>query len=340
MLFFWSIFTWIAAFPLSRHHRISGEPVLPEKASPRRMVRWLIPVALAAGLLIFPGLASWLFSPRSPEPSTVIATIKSTRMGLWMDAKPVEPGTSLGTGVWEWQSGLVELETQDHTTLTVEAPARLEIKSPLLARLLTGRMVVRMEKGKSGFVVEMPRLRVTDLGTEFGVGVTPGGESLLQVFEGKVRAETAGQTTAKEIEAGESVTANAQGNLAPAGFKEDRFIRRFPARGSSPAGEGGILYSKSTLDAVRVAPVRSPVTVDGDLAEWNRAGRFRAACLPPFADTYFLEGAMMYDRESLYLAAHVGDPLPMRNTSRDGMEFGGRERYRAPLDRPDAGMAA
>jgi hypothetical protein len=65
------------------------------------------------------------------------------------------------------------------------------------------------------------------------------------------------------------------------------------------------------------------VTVDGSLSEWDRSVTFRTACEPPFASTYFVEGMMMYDPANLYLAAHVGDPSPMNNSSRPGMEFAG-----------------
>ena len=32
---------------------------------------------------------------------------------------------------------------------------------------------------------------------------------------------------------------------------------------------------------------------------------------------------MMYDATHLYVAAHVGDPEPMRNASREGFQFAG-----------------
>jgi hypothetical protein len=55
------------------------------------------------------------------------------------------------------------------------------------------------------------------------------------------------------------------------------------------------------------------VVIDGELSEWNDAASFRAACEPPYGDTYFVQGRMMYDRDFLYIAAEVGDPFPMRN---------------------------
>jgi len=57
--------------------------------------------------------------------------------------------------------------------------------------------------------------------------------------------------------------------------------------------------------------------------EWNRSTFFKSACEPPYAATYFVEGAMMYDATHLYVAAHVGDPEPMRNASGDDFLFAG-----------------
>jgi hypothetical protein len=247
---------------------------------------------------------------------------KASLHGQWTDGSEVTAGAPLHSGVWELQSGLVEIETTSGTTLMVEAPARFELVDALHARLMTGNVVVRMPKGKSGFVIELPQMRVTDLGTEFGVSVSPDGESRVQVFEGKVRAESLTVSGRKELTVGESLLCKTDGTLSSEKSREDRFVRRFPPRSSSDQ-PGGALYSRSTVDAVRIAAPITPVTIDGDLSEWNRANAFRSACLPPYSDSYFVEGMMSYDAENLYIGAHVGDPEPMRNVARDIMDFAG-----------------
>ena len=101
-------------------------------------------------------------------------------------------GAAVAAGAWELHSGLVELEVASGTSLLVEAPASFELLDTRHVRLLAGSLVVRMPKGESGFVVEMPQMRVTDLGTEFGTSVASDGKSRVQVFDGKVRAESRG----------------------------------------------------------------------------------------------------------------------------------------------------
>jgi hypothetical protein len=55
------------------------------------------------------------------------------------------------------------------------------------------------------------------------------------------------------------------------------------------------------------------VTIDGDLSDWDLSGTFEARCSGPFAESYYVHGSMMYDEQHLYVAARVGDPMPMRN---------------------------
>ena len=303
-------------------------PVLVErgevKASRWKVVslRWALP--LAAAVVVLLAIARMWLPNRLSEGSltSAMAVVKASLHGQWVDGSEVKAGTPLPPGAFELQSGLVEIETTSGTTLMVEAPARFELIDPLHGRLMAGNVVVRMAKGNSGFVIDLPHMRVTDLGTEFGVSAAPDGESRVQVFDGKVRAESVSVPGSKELTIGESVVCKTDGTLAPEPSREDRFVRRLPPR--SPGDEpGGVLYSRSTVDAVRIAPPAAVVVIDGDLAEWNRANAFRSACLPPYSNTYFVEGMMSYDAANLYIGAHVGDPEPMRNVATDIMDFAG-----------------
>lgn len=280
--------------------------------------RHLLPIAALVALL---AVAAFLFIPRTTGRGNTVATIRATLHGQWADGSEVSSGTEISAGLWELQTGLVELETQPGTVLLLEGPASIEIKDRLHARLISGNLVVRMPKGESGFVVDMPRMKVTDLGTEFGVSVSASGESRVQVFDGKVRAESAGQDR-RELIAGETVLCSLTGAMSDTDFDEDRFIRKFPP--PRPGYQaGGPLYSRSTLHSVDAPHARGSVTIDGDLSEWNPAAAFHTACEPPYESTYFVRGGMMYDAEFLYLSGNVGDPEPMRNAARPGMEFAG-----------------
>lgn len=54
--------------------------------------------------------------------------------------------------------------------------------------------------------------------------------------------------------------------------------------------------------------------MDGDLSDWTSDGLFRSEREGPGASQDSLEGGMRYDANFLHIAAHLGDPAPMRNT--------------------------
>ena len=262
-------------------------------------------------------------APRQPgaDSGPVLAVVRETLHGRWADGREVRVSESVGRGGWSLQNGLISLAGADGVELLIEGPAVGEWLGAQHLRLTSGTVVVRMPKGRSGFVVETAQMRVTDLGTEFGVSVSSSGEERVQVYDGLVRTEATASRATRELKAGSGLRCSASSELAPAAFIEDRFIRRMPR--TTPATPGGPLYNRSAVESVAVTRATNEVSVDGQLTDWNRGTFFKSACEPPYAATYFVEGGMMYDATHLYVAAHVGDPEPMRNSSRDGFQFAG-----------------
>jgi hypothetical protein len=157
-----------------------------------------------------------------------------------------------------------------------------------------------------------------DLGTEFGISVASDRGTVVQVFDGLVVAElkksdASGKQTYRLV-AGETVRIDASDTveLQNADFSHERFLRTF-SRPSVHEGDELIPFKPSQIAAIEVGAASGPVTIDGDLSEWNLSGRFEARCAEPFAKSYYVQGAMMYDARYLYIAARVGDPMPMRN---------------------------
>jgi len=66
-------------------------------------------------------------------------------------------------------------------------------------------------------------------------------------------------------------------------------------------------------DSVHLMPAPGKVTIDGDLADWDKSGEFYTYRFEDQRDKYNLRGYMMYDAEHLYIAAHIGDRSPMMN---------------------------
>lgn len=285
-----------------------------------RMIRRALPFAAALALL-----AGWLQQRFIPAPGSAdrsLATITRSLHGRWTNGREVQPAESISSGAHQLQSGLLELTTPSGVKLLLEGPSSIEWIEPTRIRLLAGNIVVRMPKGESGFVVETSLVKVTDLGTEFGVGLNQEGQTQVQVFSGRVFTELSGLDAGRELKSGDTLVYSRAGEIFEPVYSEDRFIRRFP-KIPPPQQAGGALYNESRTEAITAFPAPENMVLDADLSEWKHARGFRSACLPPYGSTYFVEGMMMYDDRNLYLAAHVGDPDPMLNASRPGMEFAG-----------------
>ncbi len=72
-------------------------------------------------------------------------------------------------------------------------------------------------------------------------------------------------------------------------------------------------YNRPSRDTLEVTRTRVPISVDGELWEWDAAQFFESRCREPFGEHYHVRGALMYDDRHLYVAAVVGDPSPLRS---------------------------
>jgi hypothetical protein len=94
--------------------------------------------------------------------------------------------------VFRVTSGSATLDLPNVGQIVLEGPTELELLDPMRARLRQGRIRARVTEA-SGFVVEYPDGKVTDLGTEFGISVPPAGtvdaRTSLVVFDGAVDLE-------------------------------------------------------------------------------------------------------------------------------------------------------
>jgi len=102
-------------------------------------------------------------------------------------------------------------------SLLVEAPANLRLVDATNTALNAGRIVVRVPPAAVGFAVDTPKARIVDLGTEFGVAVEPGRETVVQVFAGSVVAELKGPDASggksRRVTAGETVQIDISGSV-------------------------------------------------------------------------------------------------------------------------------
>jgi len=279
------------------------------------------PLLATAGLLVVAAVAAlvWPFlAPPQAEQPEFLATLTRATGCVWGGPTYPEPGGRLTAGRLSLRQGIAEIRLANGVDLLLEGPADLEIVHVANSALHAGRVVVRVPPMAKGYAVDTRTAKLIDMGTEFGVSVDPERETVVQVFAGTVVAELkkpdpSGRRS-RRLVAGETARIEPSGTveLQQVAFSHERFLRTF----STPSvheGDELIPFKPSRISSLDVARAPGRVTVDGDLSEWDLSGMFEARCPEPFAESYYVHGCMMYDEQNLYVAARVGDPMPMRN---------------------------
>jgi hypothetical protein len=326
----------------------SSGPKIAKVRKPRRATNKMLLVGLA--MLVLVALSAFLWhslsrqarvpQPRLPES---YATLTRATDCVWEGPAHPQPGDDLTAGPLKLLRGMAEIKLISGVDLLIEGPADVEFVDAGNSVLHTGRMVARVPPAATGYTVDTPKAKVVDLGTEFGVAVEPDRETVVQVFAGAVVAELKGADDSGErsrrLVAGETVRIDASGavELQKVAFSHERFLRTF-ATPSFHEGEELIPFKPSEVSSLEVVAAPGRVTIDGDLSDWDLSGTFEARCPGPFAESYYVRGSMMYDRQYLYIAAQVGDPMPMRNVIAPESDpwsawLGGSLQFRLSTDR-------
>jgi len=145
-------------------------------------------------------------NPQSPIPNPSlfsVAHLTRTANCRWAEnSNAPKPGDGLSPGrKLALESGLVEIIFQNGAHSVLQGPATLEIGSRSAAYLQHGRCTVTVETPLArGFEIRTPRMKFTDLGTEFGVHVAANGEQEVHVLRGKVEAEESVERGAWSVE--------------------------------------------------------------------------------------------------------------------------------------------
>ena len=265
-----------------------------------------------------------------PAATVPLATITRSQFLLAGDAaKSFAVGKAIGAGRVVILDGALELTLKNGVVITLEGPADLDLGGEMEAFLHDGSAVVRMPEGTDGFRLKTATADVLDLGTEFAVKASYGFFTDVQVYEGAViatgRSSGAAPRFPKRLEAGQSARFSPHGpeEPEPIPYSESRFIRRLPADAGIPLPSKPNIsrdvveeirqWGRPQFDSIAVHRAPETVTIDGRLDEWQKGPGFVSfrdgtpSC-PDWAD-----GRMMYDDGHLYIAAHVGDPEPMRS---------------------------
>jgi hypothetical protein len=309
--------------------KIAAEPVARRRFWPPSRAAAAILLAVVVGGF-GGGLAAWqgVRAAVGIWSATPLAEISRTRLAVPRDRNAgagIEKGRRVGRERLAIESGAIEIAVRSGVMIVLEGPAEIELAGEQLAFLHHGVAVVRGPTGVADFDLETPTAHVVGRGGEFAAKVDPSLTTDVQVYAGEVVAAGVAKAGSGQfplrVVAGEAVRFSSQSQSAPERieYAERRFTRRLPdergiALGEPKSAAGVNKWGQPRLESIVVTRAAGPVVVDGNLDEWSRDGVFRATLLGSPGGREWVEGRMMYDDERLYVAARVGDPLPMRNS--------------------------
>ena len=153
---------------------------------------------------------------------TRVAGLKGTTTNNWHIGQTIPPG------LMTWDAGLLQLEFYGGASVVVEGPAEIELldESRLICRL--GRLRAHVPEPARGFAVLAPSFELVDLGTEFGLNVLEDGVGEVHVFDGKVEIygveSNRSLATRRELNAGDALTVDRDGNSKPTASRESDFV--------------------------------------------------------------------------------------------------------------------
>jgi len=301
-------------------------------------IRRVAAVLASAVAVVAASVAAWLLilgsqvpqdparASREVAPGRVpLATVTQTRFLLPATGETsLRIGQSLEAGRISLDGGAVELTLRNGVVIVLEGPGEFDLTDELSATLHDGNVVVRMPDGMKGFVVRTPTTDVLDLGTEFAVSIGAGNTTDVQVYDGAVIASAGGRQQAtrlpKRLVAGEAARFLAGPDAASVAmdFRPTRFVRTLPADVGVPLAATSAEQDMRQYGPARHASItvhRAPVgmVIDGRLDEWADKPGFSGTLDSTTACVERADGRMMYDDDFLYIAAHVGDPMPLRS---------------------------
>ncbi|MEI6713338.1 MAG: iron dicitrate transport regulator FecR [Verrucomicrobiota bacterium] len=153
------------------------------EATSQRILPFRTMLRLAAAALVLLGIGA-LFQSRE---SGFVATLLSSEDAAWESALPTAPHSKLKPGHLELKSGLATIQFNSGATVTIEAPARLELLTPMRGRMSVGSAVIDVPKAAIGFIMEAPNSYVVDHGTRFAMSVDKSGKSTaFEVLSGEI----------------------------------------------------------------------------------------------------------------------------------------------------------
>jgi hypothetical protein len=159
---------------------------------------------------------------------TVAVLTKSVGI-TWDESANFRPnlGDTLEPSTLKLAKGLTQVEFLQGATVVLEGPVEFSLENPNEGSLSYGKLRAIVPKVATGFTISVPKGRVIDLGTDFGLHVHSGGSTELFVYQGNViyEGETdSGESITREVSGGESIFVDPYGNANWVEMPSEPFI--------------------------------------------------------------------------------------------------------------------
>ncbi|MEN6578488.1 MAG: FecR domain-containing protein [Phycisphaerales bacterium] len=207
----------------------------------KRLGRRFLSIAalLVLGALVLASLH--LLRHRAPGPT--IGSLAGAYEAQWRGARP-QPGEPLHIGAYDLREGVAKMDLDQGTSLLLEAPCQVELRSVGEVALRNGRLAAVIPPQAKGFRVRTRTAIITDLGTEFGVIAHSNGSTEAHVLKGQIIValdpNKSGRATSLVVNEGQAAAVDPAARTIRDGLaaRADLFLLPLPpvSQPSSPVG--------------------------------------------------------------------------------------------------------
>jgi hypothetical protein len=202
-----------------------------------RMAIYTSMISVAA--LVLMGLFVFL-NPRTKDPVGILVKTVDSK---WHDnTEDIGAGQDLYKGRLHLDSGLAQVRFASGASVILEGPAEVELLGGNSMNVLSGKIVATVGREAIGFVVNTPRGKVLDLGTEFGIQVNQTGQSQVHVFTGEVVLYPMDNDGHLNVSQGSAKSVDQDGKVADIPLGADAFVRQEEMDSKLLAASGDSYY--------------------------------------------------------------------------------------------------
>ena len=192
---------------------------------------WKGMAAAVAFVLVGLAAAFWMLHQRGGN--TITASLVNQIDAQWAQGSQrqnhaLTDGAPVRDSEYSLQSGLVKLQFKGGVQVIVEGPAQFTPIADGRIVLTAGKLSALVGPDGRGFVVQTPHADITDLGTEFAVGVGDNGRADVYVIRGQVSLQTRPDSGAapppQNLLEGDARHVDSTGTIAPLGGNPVSFV--------------------------------------------------------------------------------------------------------------------